>query len=305
MKCLITGGSGFMGSALAGKLTASGVEVWSASRRAVGADGCHLLAGDVTDSECVKDWLEAVRPDVVVHMSAQSLPGVSWKSPAETFECNVNGTINILTGMQAAGRKARFMMISSSSAYAAPTQAVSLPENSPLSGSSPYAWSKIAAEQAALLYGKQFCLDVLVVRPFFIIGPGKTGDVSSDFARRIVAVERGDMDAIKVGNLEITRDFLDIEDAVRGLETILEKGAPGSSYNLCSGSPVTIRQLLDDFKRHSIREIREEVDPGLIRPIDEPFKVGDCTRLKSLGWRPCVSRDQSVARILDHWRNSA
>lgn len=306
MKCLLTGASGFIGIHLARHLKGRGHEVWATSRRGQPSesDGIHRLQGDVVSEPDVAAWLAMARPDVVVHLAAQSLPGVSWQSPSSTFETNVNGTMNVLCGLREARSTARFVMVSSSSVYAPPQGHTLLTEADLLGGSSPYAWSKLAAEQGALLYGRHTGMDVVSVRPFFIIGPSKTGDVTSDFARRIVAAERGGSRAITVGNLDITRDFLDVEDAVRGFEAIIEHGSSGQSYNICSGQPVTIRSLLDTVKSLAMCDITETLDTSLLRPIDEPVKVGDPTRLRDLGWTAEVSLEDSIRRILDHWRKA-
>jgi len=305
MKCLVTGGAGFIGRHLVRYLRDRGNEVWATSRNTLArdTDGVHWLVGDVTSRDDVAGWLSKSSPEAIVHLAAQSLPGVSWESLAPTFEININGTMNLLAGLHESNPDARFIMVSSSSVYAPPQQQTLIREDSPLGGSSPYAWSKLAAEQVALLYGRQTKMDVVSVRPFFIIGPGKTGDVSSDFARRIVSVERGESTSVTVGNLKITRDFLDIEDAVRAFEVIIEHGQSGSCYNVASGEPITIRTLFNTLKSLSTKTIVEQVDPSLMRPIDEPMKVGDPSRLRGLGWAREVPLLESLRRILAYWRN--
>lgn len=95
--------------------------------------------------------------------------------------------------------------------------------------------SKVAVDILARLYGQNYDMKVIRVRPFFVIGPRKTGDVTSDFARGIVAVERGKQASLKVGNLEAVRDFLDVRDGVGALWLLARKGVAGEVYNLCSG----------------------------------------------------------------------
>lgn len=307
MKVLVTGAAGFIGRHLVTHLASSGREVRAVSRRPQPTEGerVHWLVGSVTDAASVSAWLDESMPDLIIHLAAQSLPGVSWQSPAETYEININGTMNLLTALRERASRARFVMVSSSSVYAPSADGRPIRESGRLEGSSPYAVSKLAAEQGALLYGKHAGLDIVSVRPFFIIGPGKTGDVSSDFARRIVDVERGKLARITTGNLDITRDFLDIDDAVRAFDAIVAKGVSGQAYNICSGRPTTIRRLLDELKGLSRVKVEEVVDPALMRPIDEPVKVGDPANLQALGWSVRVPLADSLGRILDYWRAKA
>jgi len=305
MKCLVTGGSGFIGQHLSRHLLRRGHSVWVTSRsnKSAATDACHWLTGDVTESEVIAGWLHEVKPDMIIHLAAQSLPGVSWESPTQTYESNINGTLNILCAIRDQKLRPKFVMVSSSSIYAPPSGEHSLiDESGRLGGGSPYAWSKLAAEQAAILFGRHFNVDVTAIRPFFIIGPQKTGDVASDFARRIVAVEQGKASLITVGSLNIIRDFLDIDDAVTGFETVMEKGQRGTAYNLSSGKGISIRKLLDTYKKLARVAIEEKTDPALVRPIDEPVKVGDPSRLRELGWSPNVSFEESLRRILEYWR---
>lgn len=304
MKVLVTGASGFIGRHLSRHLSDSGHHVTAVSRSAPSSPmaSARTETGSITDLDAVRSWFSRSTPDVVIHLAAQSLPMVSWQEPARTMEVNVNGTMNVLTAIKEQAAACRFVMVSSSSVYAMSKDGSPILEENLLQGVSPYALSKIAAEQAALLYGRHFGLDVVVVRPFFIIGPGKEGDVCSDVARKIVNVEKGRGGEMTVGNTEITRDFLDIEDAVRAMELIMRKGMQGECYNICSGRGTTIKDILTLYKSMAKSTIEERVDPALIRPIDEMIKVGDPAKLSALGWSPQIALQVSLARILGYWR---
>jgi GDP-4-dehydro-6-deoxy-D-mannose reductase len=178
-------------------------------------------------------------------------------------------------------------------------------EDRPLRPASPYGVSKVATSTLALLYHRAFDMKVVVARPFFVIGPRKVGDVCSNFARGIVAVESGEQASLRVGNLETVRDFLDAEDAVRALLLLAEGGTPGQVYNICSGAGHKIASVLDVFLRMSFRPITVDRDPALLRPVDEPIVVGDNSRLRALGWTPQVALDDSLSRILNYWRTQA
>jgi GDP-4-dehydro-6-deoxy-D-mannose reductase len=130
-----------------------------------------------------------------------------------------------------------------------------------------------------------------------------TGDVCSDFARGVVAVEKGEQPSLKVGNLEAVRDFLDVEDAVRALWLLTQKGTPGEVYNVCSGVGHKVQTVLEILLKMGTRPIQVEHDPVRVRSVDMPNVVGDNSRLRALGWASQVPLDHSLARILDYWRS--
>jgi GDP-4-dehydro-6-deoxy-D-mannose reductase len=82
-----------------------------------------------------------------------------------------------------------------------------------------------------------------------------------------------------------------------------ERGKPGDVYNLCSGTGYALRKILDIYKGLSNAPVTEWEDPSKIRPIDEPVRIGDPTRLKKLGWTPAIPLEQTLSDILNHWRN--
>src|SRR5215207_4174429 len=175
-------------------------------------------------------------------------------------------------------------------------------EEFPLEPYNPYALSKISQDHLSFLYWKAYQMRIVRVRPFFIIGPRKTGDVSSDFARGIVAIERGLAKKLRVGNLDIVRDFLDVQDAVGAIYIIANQGVPGEIYNICAGTGHRIGEIVDGLRKLSKAVIETESDDSLLRRLDEPIKIGDNRKLKDLGWRPSISFQESLAIILKSWR---
>jgi GDP-4-dehydro-6-deoxy-D-mannose reductase len=145
-------------------------------------------------------------------------------------------------------------------------------------------------------------LKAAIVRPFFLIGPRKTGDVCSDWAKSVAEIERGFRSQLAVGNLEVVRDFLPVEDGVRALALVAERGRPGSAYNICSGEGWNLRDVLDLFVACARCSVSVRIDQNLLRPVDERVKIGDSTRLKELGWNLRGGVPDAVNRTLDYWR---
>jgi len=143
---------------------------------------------------------------------------------------------------------------------------------------------------------------ILRVRPFFIIGPRKTGDVSSDFARGVVAIERGLAKKLRVGNLDAVRDFLDVQDAIRAIYLIADQGISGEIYNICAGTGHRVGEIVEELQKLSTAVVETESDPALLRRLDEPIKIGDNRKLRNLGWSPSIPFPESLALILESWR---
>lgn len=304
MRVLITGIQGFIGWRLSEFLKSNGFDVAGVRRpgsKSPDIGTIEMYDCDMVDAEGVKNLLRRFSPSTIFHLAAQSLPSVSWQEPEKTLQVNLIGALNLLKGVQALQLNVRTVMFGSSSEYAPSMEPI--PEDSPLKPSSPYALSKIASSLLAGLYHEAFNLDVIIVRPFFIIGPRKTGDVCSSFARGIVQVERGNAKALKVGNLNAVRDFLDIEDAVRAIRLIREKGEPCAAYNISSGTGTPVSEILEILTSKASTAIPVEKDESASRPLDNPIAVGNNQKLRSFGWAPTIGLEESLSRILDYWRN--
>jgi GDP-4-dehydro-6-deoxy-D-mannose reductase len=307
MRCLVTGAGGFIGSHLVEFLVEQQHAVTGlGSARLQALDAIRsrftFIEGDVLDRKCIAALLDATRPEVVFHLAAQSYPGVSWNQPARTFEANVLGTIYLLEEIRAHGLAPAVVVPCSSSEYGPSRDARPIPEDGEIQPSSPYAVSKLAQDHLGRLYHEFYGLTVVRCRPFYWIGPRKMGDVSSDFARGIVAIEQGRQDDLPVGNLELVRDLLDVRDGVEALWLLSQHGRPGDVYNICSGRGYSLREVLSVYKSLAKVEVRERFDPSRTRPIDENVKIGDPSKLCKLGWSPQRSIVRTLEEILAYWR---
>lgn len=307
MRCLVTGASGFIGTYLVDFLLARGETVYGLAKQTTKTLpprlGFHLIQGDLLDRSSVFKSVAEIQPDFVFHLAAQSLPRVSWDDPETTFRVNVFGTLYLLDAIRAAQINPIIEVFCSSGEYAVSQDDTPIGENYPLDPSSPYALSKIGQDQLCVLYGKAYQMQIVRVRPFFIIGPRKTGDVCSDFARGIVAIERGLSNTLTVGYLDAVRDFLDVRDALTAFWLVAERGIPGMVYNICSGQGFAVSDILGRASAFSKTPFDVHQDSSRLRPLDEPVKIGDNSKLMALGWRPSIPIDQSLEDILVYWRN--
>jgi GDP-4-dehydro-6-deoxy-D-mannose reductase len=307
-RCLITGAEGFLGCHLAEFLVAKGLTVYGTVQGDTRnldhiKDKLTLLPCDIVDRQQVEAAIAEAQPEVAYHLAAQSLPVLSWKDPETTFSTNVFGTLNLLEAIRNAGLDPIIVVACSSSEYGfATSEEIPIKEEKALQPVSPYGISKVAADLLSCLYWHTYGMKVIRIRPFFIVGPRKTGDVCSDFVRGIVEIEEGQRDALTVGNLEMVRDFLDVRDAVRALWVLAEKGDPGAVYNVCSGVGHSVREILELLVAMAEKPIPIRQDPQALRPVDEPVIIGDNSKLCALGWEPQIPLKRALADVLAHWR---
>ncbi|HEX8430415.1 MAG TPA: GDP-mannose 4,6-dehydratase, partial [Longimicrobium sp.] len=140
----------------------------------------------------------------------------------------------------------------------------------------------------------------VVARSFNHTGPGQDPRFAlPSWARQIVAARAGRGEAVlRVGNLEARRDLLDVRDVVRAYLRLAEAGEAGVAYNVCSGAALSMREALDLMVEVSGMEVRVEVDPERVRPVDTPLLLGDPSRIRALGWSAEIPLRRTLADLL-------
>ena len=297
MRALVTGGLGFVGRHLVEHLRQCGDEV-----AVIDHHGEHAV--DITDGEALHVAIAEAAPEAVYHLAGWADVGGSWKEPVAAFRANAEGTLNVLLACAAAG-VGRVLSVGSADVYGVVTEAeLPLTEHSPLRPASPYAASKVAADFLGLQAFLGQGLGVIRVRAFNHLGPGQTDRfVAPALAARIAANERDGGDTVTVGDLSPRRDFTDVRDVVRAYRLLVEHGAPGEVYNVCTGRDLSVQQLADHLLTLATRPMRLETDPALLRPVDIPVLRGDAAKLReATGWTPEISIDQTLADLLDDQR---
>jgi GDP-4-dehydro-6-deoxy-D-mannose reductase len=306
---LITGAAGFAGSHLLDLIEPAGTPIvaWRRPGERLPAPPTgarsRWMEVDVVDAGAVREAILAIRPSAVYHLAGIAHVGGSWGETTKTLEVNVLGTHHVLGALAALDRPTRVLVTGSALVYRDSDRAID--ERAPLGPGSPYGLSKLAQEMAGAHAFAEQGVPVLLTRPFNHIGPRQEPSFfASGVARQIALIEHGQAPPVlTVGNLEARRDLTDVRDTVRAYRAIVERGQPGTVYNVCSGRAHRVGDILEMLRARSRVAIEVRVDPARLRPHDAPLVLGDAGRLTGeLGWAPRIPMEQTLTDLLEYWR---
>ena len=249
MKILVTGAEGFIGSHLVEGLIKKRYKVkalvlynsfnslgWIDTLPDKTRKTIEIALGDIRDKEFIDKYLKDV--DVVINLAALISIPYSYQASRSYIDTNVNGLLNILTASLSSKVK-QVIQISTSEVYGTPKK-VPIKEDFPLNAQSPYAASKIAADQLALSFHKSFGLPVSIIRPFNTYGPRQ----STRAIIPTIITQALQNKKIEIGSLFPKRDLLFVEDTVNGIiAAIGNKRSLGKVINLGSGFEISIKDL--------------------------------------------------------------
>jgi GDP-4-dehydro-6-deoxy-D-mannose reductase len=259
---------------------------------------------ELMDSASVERAIVDFRPTVLAHFASFSSVADSWTNPAASFLNNTNIFLNILESVRKNRVECRILSIGSSEQYGDVDPAdTPIPEDHPMHPVSPYAVARVAQEGLSRIYARSLGLDVVITRSFNHIGPGQRPIfVVPSIVRQFLEAGPGPV-RLSMGDISIIRDFLDVRDVVKAYDLLLRRGKPGVPYNVCSGSGVSIGQVIETISKAVGKEYSIETDPAKIRPSDNRVIVGSNAKLKEdTGWKPSIRLEKSIADICDAMR---
>ena len=305
---LITGANGFIGSYLREFYKAKGASVASWVGRnylQTSEFDTSKYFVDILDTEDIKTSLQRLQPKIIVHLAAQSQPQYSWQNPQKTFEVNTIGTMNIaLISSQLTLPPQKFVFFGSSAEYGKSKNGLSISEDFEINPPSPYGISKSAASRYLKLHFSSSPTQLKIIRPFYVIGPGKTGDFCTQIAKQISEVTAGRKNDLVVGNINLVRDFLDIKDALTGIDLVIHSSNQDVEYNLASGLGVKLSKIIEIYSHLLGINCKTRIDSSLMRTGEEEYRVGDSNKLKELGWKINTTLNDSLNKILQAVRSN-
>jgi len=262
---------------------------------------------DIRDAAGVAALLRQERPRHVVHLAAVTFVPDSVADPLKTYQINLLGTLNVLTALAESGFDGRMLFVSSAEVYGSVAEA-SLPvtETQRFAPRTPYAVSKASAELACLQHALLGKVDVSIARPFNVIGSGQSSKFAvSSFARQIAELDKRGGGEMAVGNMDVSRDFVAVQDAVSGFVAILAAGRRGEAYNICSGTETPLQEILDALLLLARTSVSVHFDPSRSRPAEQRRVVGSYRKLNSAtGWKPDIDLAKTLQGVVNHWRLS-
>jgi GDPmannose 4,6-dehydratase len=319
-RALITGITGQDGSYLAELLVKKNYEVHGLLRRSssfntaridhlysdphTGNRRLFLHYGDLTDGTALTHLLQAIRPDEVYHLAAQSHVRVSFDLPIYSVQTDAVGTLHLLEAVRALGNGTRFYQASSSEMFGKVAETPQT-ESTPFHPRSPYACAKVYSYWQTINYREAYRLFACNGILFNHESPrrGETF-VTRKITRAATRIKEGLQERLYLGNLEARRDWGFAGDFVEAIWLILQQDQP-DDFVIATGETHSVREfveaafsLLDlDWRKYV------EIDPRYFRPSEVDLLLGDATKARrELGWRPKVKFEQLVKMMVEQDR---
>lgn len=300
-KVLITGGAGFIGSAICTHLGGLGYELHvvddlSFGRRhlaPVPDDRFHKV--DIRDREAVQRVFNAVRPDWTLHLAAIHFIPYCNANPVEATEINIIGTINVLDAADASGSCKRVFVASTAAVY--PIAAGAMDEEHTTGPMDIYGVTKLATEKLASEFHLRTGITTVVGRFFNAFGPNETNPhLIPEVQQQLLSGSR----TLKLGNLDPKRDFIHTQDMSRAITALMKSEMVGyDTFNIGRGIEYSVREIVEAFERQLGERITIEVDPTRVRKVERMHLLANVEKLKRMtGWEPEWGIDEGVATLL-------
>lgn len=300
-RVLITGGAGFIGSALGAQLVSNGHEVHvlddlSFGRRnlaPVPDERFHQV--DIRDRAAVRTTVERIAPQWTLHLAAVHFIPYCNAHPIEASDINVCGTINVLDACGAIAGCEQMFVASTAAVYPIADRAVD--EGHDTGPMDIYGITKLATERLAGEFQMRTGIPTIIGRFFNAFGPNETNPhLIPEIQRQVLAGAR----TLKLGNLDPKRDFIHTHDMARAMDALLNAGLKGLEvFNIGRGIEYSVREVVEAFERQLGEPLKIEVDPARVRKVERMHLLADVSKLERVtGWKAQWDLDKGIRTLL-------
>jgi GDPmannose 4,6-dehydratase len=298
------------GSYLAELLLEKGYEVHGIVRniarenRAVAAlpgSKVHLVEADLTDQASLDRALQQVKPDEVYNLAGQSFVPISWNQPMLTMEASGMGALRMIEAIRRCAPVAKFLQASSSEIFG---KADSGPQTelSRLRPRNPYGAAKLFAHHITINYRESYGMFACSCIAFNHESPRRGVEyVTRKVSQQVARIKAGKAGKLKLGNIDVRRDWGFAGDYVRAMWLMLQQSQP-DDFVIATGVTHSVKELVEIAFAHVGLDWKEhvEIDPALVRPVENDPLTGDPTKaMKVLGWKPTVTFEELVRMMVD------
>ncbi len=298
-KILITGGAGFIGSAVIGHLQRSNHELFVidnlsfGNRRFIDIPDTNFFKEDILNKDRINAIISDIRPKIIIHLAAIHFIPYCNEHPYDSSDINIRGTMHILDAAAKAGVE-KVLFASTAAVYPIYDEAVT--ENHNVGPLDIYGLSKLTCEHLCNEFHLMTKIPTVICRFFNAFGPNETNPhLIPEIQKQILGGNR----KIKLGNLTPKRDFIHTHDMANAVSILLDKSGNGiNTYNLGRGIEYSVTEIVDAFSKAIGEPIEIEVDPARVRKVERMHLLADVTKLKSLGWEPKIGIEEGIKTLV-------
>jgi len=295
---MITGGAGFIGSAVLAKLQKAGHELFVidnlsfGNREFITVPDSNFFNDDIRDESRMIKIMADIKPDILIHLAAIHFIPYCNEHPYESADINIRGTMNVFRAAEKAGVRKVFF---ASTAAVYPIYDEAVTELHPTGPLDIYGLSKLTGEHLCNEFHLQTGIPTVVCRFFNAFGPNETNPhLIPEIQKQILGGNR----KIKLGNLTPKRDFIHTYDMANAVEVLLDKTPEGiHTYNLGRGIEYSVSEIVDAFSEAIGEKIEIEVDPSRVRKVERMHLLADVSKLKALGWNPAIGIEDGIKTL--------
>ena len=320
MNILITGGTGFVGSHMIDYILKYAIKPdqkiyctkrWMEDTKNVDHiddDRFRFVDCDLLDAHSIRRAIEISKPEKVFHFAAQSFPEVSFKTPSITLQTNTVGTAHLLEAIKESEYDPVIVSVSTSEVYGMPEEdEVPIKETNPIRAANPYSISKVGHDLMSQYYHKAFGMKIIITRMFSHEGARRGKEFAlSSFAYQIAKAEKlkGEQ-FIYHGNLDSTRTYAHIDDAISAYWVCSNSDKFGEVYNIGGEQTCTVGDALDKLISMSTKkDLKKKLDQARVRPTDITLQIPDTTKFRhEFAWTPMKNLTNVCEDLLSYWRS--